>query len=90
MIPPERLVGYDALARGGPLGIVVDHALCGRAAGRDDILVRGGITRALYYHVPTRALRSVSLDRREIVVEVEVADFAARLREDGSVDLYLR
>lgn len=88
-IDPAHVAGFEAVARGGPLGVVVDATRAGRSSAPDHLLVRGGVSEALYYHVPIRHVTSVFPVRRALAVDVETDDFAPRLRPDGSVDLYV-
>lgn len=83
------LLGYRVRGRHGELGIVVDRRGF-RGTGDDPtILVRGGVSDALLYHVPATRLRSVSRATRTATIDVDVADFVPRLGDDGSVELHL-
>ena len=82
------LVGFRVIGPHGELGRVVE---CDgrRGAGASTIVVRGGVSDSLVYHVPTERLRSVSRDTRVVTVEVDLADFVPRLAKNGTVDLHL-
>jgi len=83
------LIGYRVDGRHGRLGTVIDAEGEERETEQSEILVRGGASDALYYHVPSAAVVDVSLERRTVTLDLDVVDFTPRLRDDGSVDLYL-
>lgn len=90
--PAEHVVsltGFRVDGRHGRLGIVIDAESEGREVEQAEILVRGGASDALYYHVPTAVVTVVSRERRTVTLDLDVIDFTPRLRDDGSVDLYL-
>lgn len=80
------LVGYRLLGRYGELGMVE-----GASSPDDDLtlVVRGGVSHALVYHVPGRRIQEVSAARRTVTVDVDVADFVPSLADDGTVVLEL-
>lgn len=81
------IVGFEALGRHGALGVVVDADEGGERAPA--IVVRGGISDSLVYHVPWASVRSISSKDRRVVLDLDLADFDPYLREDGTVDLRL-
>lgn len=56
---------------------------------RSTIVVRGGVSDALEYHVPATRLVSISPVTRTLRVDVDVADFVPSFAEDGTVELRL-
>lgn len=82
---PPAVVGYEALGRHGSLGVVVHVDESDRQ--EPALVVLGGVSYSLVYHVPWRCVRSVSERERRVVFELDLADFHARLREDGRVEL---
>lgn len=87
------LAGWAVSGRNGHLGIVVSDE--GNELGRDDpearrLLVRGGTTDALYFHVPVELIMTVARGRCVLKIDADVSDFMAHLRPDGSVDLFPR
>jgi hypothetical protein len=80
------LVGYRLLGRYGDLGIVEGESSAG---GELMLVVRGGVSRALVFHVPMRRTLDVSAQRRTVTVDVDVADFVPSLGDDGTVVLEL-
>lgn len=85
------LVGYRVLGRHGDLGTVVTVRTDGAENALDApmLVVRGGSTELLLYHVPFDRLRGIVPEERLAISEVDVTDFEARLRDDGTVELYL-
>lgn len=81
------LVGFRALGRAGSeLGIVVER---GRdAAGAlDEIIVRGGVSAALVYVLPSACVRAVSLERKAVVFDLDLIDLVPTLQPDGTIEL---
>lgn len=89
-IDARQVLGYEVHAPGGPLGVVVDDERSGDGQASSVLLVRGGVSSALYYHLPTALVASISPGQRALSVRVTASDFSPRLRHDGSVDLYVR
>jgi hypothetical protein len=89
VIEPRDVVGFQVLARCGPLGFVVDPARYGRPDEPELLVVRGGVSDALYYHVPLATVTSVAPGRQVLAIELGSADFSPQLRGDGSVDLHI-
>jgi hypothetical protein len=89
-MPPlaSSIDGYSVFGRHGFLGTVV-----GNDRAPDDpagtIVVRGGISDALLFHLPATRLRSISPSRRTVTVEADVGDFVPRLGEGGTVELHI-
>lgn len=83
------LVGYRVLGRQGELGRVVGAECIERASESATIVVRGGISDALAYHVPASRLIGVSHETGTVRADVDVGDFVPRLGEGGTVDLHL-
>jgi hypothetical protein len=54
------------------------------------LLVRGGTTQALYFHVPVDLVSAVASSRCDLRIDADVSDFTAHLQPDGSVDLFPR
>jgi len=84
------LVGYRVLGRYGELGTVVEVE---RVEGDVDdraLVVRGGVSDALMYHIPSRRVVSVSSEAGTVIAEVDAADFVPRVIDDGTVVLHLR
>jgi hypothetical protein len=82
------LVGFRALGRQGELGVVVreEPSFEGRS---ESIVVQGGASQALTYFVPPARLRTVSPERRTVVLDVDLSEFVPRLHDDGTVELRL-
>jgi hypothetical protein len=78
------LDGYRVLGRSGLLG-VVDGA---RRGPRDPLLVCGGVSGALTYHVPLSHVRDVSVENRTVSVDLDVTDFVPTLLPDGTIELH--
>lgn len=85
----EQLLGFEVVTAFGSLGVVVEPGTRVPAAAVDSMLVQGGVSRSLFYHVPLAAITSVSHSRAVVTVEIDGSDFSPRLREDGSVDLHV-
>ena len=88
-----ELAGWSVSGRNGHLGIVVSDEP--GELGQDDpearrLLVRGGTTDALYFHVPIELIMTVAQGRCVLKIDADVSDFIAHLRPDGSVDLFPR
>jgi hypothetical protein len=83
------LVGYRVLGRQGELGRVVDAEGLDGAPESSAIVVRGGVSNLLLYHVPATRLVGVSSDTRTVSADVDVADFVPSLADDGTVELRL-
>jgi hypothetical protein len=88
-VDSAALAGYQVDGRHGRLGTVIDPGSEGREAEEAELLVRGGASDALYYHVPASSVARVSTERRTVMLDLDVIDFTPRLRDDGSVDLHL-
>lgn len=73
------------LGRYGELGTVVAV----ETMPDDDLVVRGGVSQALVYRLPTRRIRDVSAELRTVTADVGVADFVPSLHDDGTVVLQL-
>ena len=80
--------GWMVTGRHGPLGRVVPHTSAGRATESQSLLVRGGRTHVLYFHVPVARVTHVLRRARIVQVDADIADFSAHLRPDGSIDLF--
>jgi hypothetical protein len=80
------LIGFRALGEHGELGVV-------ESEGGDDgclsLVVRGGVSSALVYLVPCDHVAEIGLDRRTVLLDVDVQDFLPSLRPDGTVELRL-
>jgi hypothetical protein len=84
----SNLVGYRVVGRHGELGVVVDDERL-RQFSDETIVVRGGVSDALLYHVPTELFRSISATSRTVTVDADVADFFPRLGQNGTVELHV-
>lgn len=73
------------LGRYGELGTIVAV----ETPPHDDLVVRGGVSKALVYRLPTRRIREISAERRTVTADVDVADFVPSLHDDGTVVLQL-
>ncbi len=85
----RALVGFRVDGRHGRLGTVIaadDATVDGESS---ELLVRGGASDALTYHVPVSVVGEVSVERRTVTLDLDVVDFTPRLGDDGSVDLFL-
>ena len=86
--PPARsLVGYEVAGRHGALGVVVD---ADEQEQPPMLVVEGGATGALVFHVPLSAVESVDGRVHLVRIDGDVASFVPSLREDGRVQLLLR
>ncbi len=83
------LIGYRVLGRHGELGTVVETN--GIEAHEHDasLVVRGGSTDRLVFHLPVTRITEVRPRRRLVLSEVDVTDFEPSLNEDGDIDLRL-
>lgn len=82
------VAGWTVAGRHGPLGHVVPSDNEDRPSGSTSLIVRGGTSHVLYYHVPVALVTRVALSRRMLQIDADIADFTAHLRPDGSVDLF--
>jgi hypothetical protein len=82
---------YMHSSRHGELGTVVMVETDGIDSAPDapTLLVRGGSTKLLLYHLPLDRVTLVSREERLAISNVDVADFGARLTDDGRVELRL-
>lgn len=83
------LVGYRLLGRQGELGCVVDLEGHEGMLEGSTIVVRGGVSDALIYHVPAMRLVSVSRETGTVRADVDVADFVPSFGDRGTVELRL-
>lgn len=83
----NALEGWTVAGRHGPLGRVVLHD-DERRDESDVLLVRGGTTKVLYYHVPVGLVARVATGRQVLHIDADIDDFTPHLRPDGSVDLF--
>lgn len=84
-----NLIGWRVLGRQGELGLVVDAQDPAGAPDSSKIVVRGGVSDALRYHVPATRLVSISPVTRTVRVNVDVADFVPSFGDGGTVELRL-
>ena len=87
MLRLSDLVGYRVFGRQGELGLVVQADALEGAVDSTTIVVRGGVSDALRYHVPTTRLVSISPVTRTVRVDVDVADFIPTFGDAGTVEL---
>lgn len=83
------LVGYRVLGRQGELGRVVDLEGHQGAPESSALVVRGGVSDSLVYHVPAVRLVSVSRKTNTVRADVDVADFVPSFGDGGAVELRL-
>lgn len=83
------LIGYRMFGRRGELGRVVDLEGLDDASEGSTLVVRGGVSNALVYHVPVVRLVSVSRDTGMVRADVDVGDFVPRFGDGGTVELRL-
>lgn len=81
------LVGYRVLGRQGELGRVVELEGLESAPHGSALVVRGGVSGALVYHVPAMSLIGVSPETATVSADVDVADFSASFGDSGTVEL---
>lgn len=84
-----NLIGWRVLGRQGELGLVVDAHHPAEAPDSSTIVIRGGVSDALRYHVPATRLVSISPVTRTVKVDVDVADFVPSFGDGGTVELRL-
>ena len=77
------------LGRYGELGTVVDVELVPEAIDGPVLVVRGGISKALVYLVPSRRIVGVSTESCTVATDADVADFVPLLTDEGTVLLRL-
>lgn len=82
--------GWTVDGRHGTLGHVVSSQGDERLRDAHDLLVRGGTTHILYFHVPMTMVHRIAADSRVLEIDADISDFAAHLRPDGSIDLFPR
>lgn len=82
-----QTVGFDVLARHGSLGVVVDVEHDAGASDPTALVVRGGVSDLLTYHVPAALVSRISPERRSVFLDVDLADFVPSLNPDGTVEL---
>lgn len=83
------IVGYLVLGRQCELGRVVAFEGLDGAPDTSTIVVRGGVSDSLVYHVPALKLISVSRETATVRADVDVADFLPRFGDGGTVELHL-
>ena len=84
-----NLTGWRVLGRQGELGLVTDEDGSAEAPDGSTIVVRGGVSDALRYHVPATRVVSISPVTRTVKVDVDVADFVPSFGDGGTVELRL-
>jgi hypothetical protein len=77
------LDGFRVLGRSGVLGVVA----AAEQPERNLLIVRGGVSGALTYHVPLDHVRTVSPETRTVHLDLDVTDFVPSLRPDGKIEL---
>jgi hypothetical protein len=82
------LIGYRVVARQGTLGRVVG-ADDDDGAESSTILVRGGVSDSLVYHVPATRVADISHDAETVHADVDVSDFLPTFGDGGTVILRL-
>lgn len=86
---PHELVGFEVHGRNGLLGVVEGIARRPAADGSVDLLVLGGASSLLRFHVPMWRVVHVSAVDLVLEIEADVVDFAPRPTLDGTIELYL-
>jgi hypothetical protein len=84
----EASIGFEARGRHGALGVVVGVSRTGPASLV--LVICGGVSRGLVYHVPGALVTAISRSRRFVVVDADLDDFHAVLRADGTIELTAR
>jgi hypothetical protein len=82
------LAGWTVAGRHGALGRVLSSGPDSQGDASASLLVRGGTTEALYYHVPVSLVTGIAVEERVVEIDADIDDFAPHLRPDGSVDLF--
>lgn len=77
------------LGRYGALGTVVDVEVAPGTVDGPALVVRGGVSEALVYVVPSGRIVGVSTDSCTVATDADVADFVPRLSDEGAVVLRL-
>jgi hypothetical protein len=77
------------LGRYGELGTVVDTELAPGDMDGPALIVRGGVSEALVYHVPSRRILGVSNENCTVTADADVTDFVPFLSDDGTIVLRL-
>lgn len=83
------LVGYRVLGRYGELGTVVGIELAPGDIDASALVVRGGVSNALVYLLPSRRIVGVSDENCTVTADADVTDFVPLLSDDGTVVLRL-
>jgi len=82
------VVGFSVRGRNGALGIVVGAGRGrGPAAPEPELVVVGGRSFLLRFHIPVSHVSRSSPEEGLLDVDVDVSDFRAELAEDGAVEL---
>jgi len=77
------------LGRHGELGTVVDVESAPGEIDGPALVLRGGVSNALVYVLPSRRIVGVSDENCTVTADADVTDFVALLSGDGSVVLRL-
>ena len=84
------LDGFEVRGRIGSLGFITaaddDAVVPGVAA---ELVVIGGRSSLLHFHIPLEHITSVSKKTRSVSVDVDVVDFTPRVGDDGTVELHI-
>ena len=83
------LVGYRVLGRLGELGRVVELGGREQTSAPAVLVVRGGVSHSLIFHLPVGRLIGVSPETGTVATDVDVSDFIPRFVRDGAVELHL-
>jgi hypothetical protein len=83
------LVGFRVLGRQGELGHVVELEGLESAPGASALVVHGGVSGSLVYHVPAMRLIGVSHETGTVSADVDVGDFVASFGDSGTVELHM-
>lgn len=81
------LEGFQVRGRHGVLGTVSQHRRGSSASGM--LIVTGGASQLLRYHLPVSSIRAVAPRAGTITVDLDVADFLPRSSPLGEIDLFL-
>lgn len=84
----EGTLGFRVIGRHGELGLVVSVTRSDGGERVTSVVVRGGISSSLTYHVPAVHIRSVSADAASVFVDLDLTDFVPVLKEDGTIELH--
>lgn len=83
------LVGFEVRGRIAGLGVVAAPASADDLPGAPELVVIGGRSSLLHFHIPLERVTNVSRRTRTLKVDVDVIDFTPRIADDGTVELHI-